>query len=1384
MAPVVGEDVLPVDIHQQHGGVQHLVPAQKGINLSLLVDFLLQKTYHDLQILSELLPRKSDIERKIEIIQFATKARQQFIRFLALVKWAASAERVDKCQSISSFLDQKNAYFIDTADTLVRVARETLVQARLPNFSLPTAVDVLTTGTFNRLPKCIKTKIIADDAINPSDKERTIKRLNEVLQNRLVSSKIPSEFTKIKIADGKVVVGVDNEFEVSLMLMGDGEEVPWRLLNIEFLMEDYETSDGKSLVHGMQIHYIHQIVQSRLLVEDEPLCDLYKTLHYFCISLQLEVLFTQTKRLIGERWGDFVKIEDYSPGTKLKLSYCRSPSLTNNQTQKTTFPSFLITSPDNDSNNNLVLKHTPTILNIELDSNTDNFKTFHDEIHLSTKCLSIEKIFSVISNKYTIYLLNELNKELHKDAYLPDSSTIDTTKPCLNIKLFTEDCSNNTFVISVVQKTGNFVVENKLIKPNQKLKLQNLLATDVTKFIEEFHAIRVQLYLELCYQEFSLLPFIVSRRLPFINISTHKLSKLPKTRLYLQFQVQTRYCVVLTFEIDTDRNFKTTFYLLKLLQQDNNKIIKSDDAPTINQYIAGSLSLLNTEAILNLRNLIYRKRKVPSYRPANKKIKIEENKDIEIHSATSVSSVEHEHIRLSSVKAINYITAVTMRRLPFIEITEQLSKHNVIYNQIEKLEDFNFKLEIIDFSANKDFTINSKDILISCQLRLSEQLSSWKVVYNINKPFSKCCKRIECQHIVFTYAMEQPAVLVDNIIKDWQGLCKLYNYAQNVDDIFQALNNDLQIRDFIFKSFDGKSLVFTYGPAHQNKMVLTHSYLTCKYDITFGETGTSRQKSPHHLIKKNLSDEFNHHHNLQYVLKIIHNTYTPLSSIASIPILPALGISNRVNFVNNNFTFIANSSTHVKIIYRNHYILDVSFMETAVVIRDGTLYRTDSTKAMRGFITIPQLSALFQMFTDKIHPNTTGFDYPFTPGGSEFDQQNEHYGPASHDSNASMKDRSIRSPAVVISSPSQPYSGSHFMAPSPGNAYSVPSPGTFVQPSPASIMNISAMSPNTWPGSPPVQGSPRTGGKQMGSVQQSRQLLTSINVSHSPLPAVLSHTEFVRLLTPKDNDNPVMVKSPKLCPLEKFFGSVMLRSHLLRVLRTDDTLKLEKNEHGTVIFCATGKSGFETGLQYSVRLNEQIMDSLLLKVTPLMGHENNWQHDDLRTLEQFFESKVVCAPYKICALTAFARILGTQPKIIKDFIRIMKLELQTDWKGFLFKVEWCLIIPPGDKPSIAVPGTPAVMLKNKNLIFLQLTEVKNENNTVTVTVVHDVRTNTVQHVKFPKLLQNDIQEPITWATRARQSFDSLLQRISEQISKKDCPIYCAVYTVLMNLKVN
>lgn len=40
---------------------------------------------------------------------------------------------------------------------------------------------------------------------------------------------------------GRVTFHVEHEFEVSLTVMGDGPNVPWRLLEIEILVEDKET---------------------------------------------------------------------------------------------------------------------------------------------------------------------------------------------------------------------------------------------------------------------------------------------------------------------------------------------------------------------------------------------------------------------------------------------------------------------------------------------------------------------------------------------------------------------------------------------------------------------------------------------------------------------------------------------------------------------------------------------------------------------------------------------------------------------------------------------------------------------------------------------------------------------------------------------------------------------------------------------------------------------------------------------------------------------------------------------------------------------------------------------------------------------------------------
>ncbi|CAG5131331.1 unnamed protein product [Candidula unifasciata] len=193
------------------------VPSSGGtIPLALLIEYGLQRTYHELAILSELLPRKTDMDRKIEIFQFASRTRQLFVRLLALVKWANSASKVDKCVDICNFLEQQSMFFVETADSLHKMAKETLASARLPSFSLPSAIDVLTTGTYPRLPACIRERIIPPDPITPQEKAQTLQRLNEVIQYRLVSNELPKQMRRLKIDQGRVKFFVEHEFEVLL----------------------------------------------------------------------------------------------------------------------------------------------------------------------------------------------------------------------------------------------------------------------------------------------------------------------------------------------------------------------------------------------------------------------------------------------------------------------------------------------------------------------------------------------------------------------------------------------------------------------------------------------------------------------------------------------------------------------------------------------------------------------------------------------------------------------------------------------------------------------------------------------------------------------------------------------------------------------------------------------------------------------------------------------------------------------------------------------------------------------------------------------------------------------------------------------------------------
>ena len=164
------------------GGAAGGPGGSNSISLGVLMDFIVQRSYHELMVLSELLPRKTDMERKVEIFNWASKTRMSLIRLLGLVKWASnSCSKVEKCNSIMAYLDRQSALFMETADRMATMARETLIKATLPNFALPAAVEVLTTGTYTRVPKCIRDKILPIQPISAIEERKVLLKVNNII---------------------------------------------------------------------------------------------------------------------------------------------------------------------------------------------------------------------------------------------------------------------------------------------------------------------------------------------------------------------------------------------------------------------------------------------------------------------------------------------------------------------------------------------------------------------------------------------------------------------------------------------------------------------------------------------------------------------------------------------------------------------------------------------------------------------------------------------------------------------------------------------------------------------------------------------------------------------------------------------------------------------------------------------------------------------------------------------------------------------------------------------------------------------------------------------------------------------------------------------------
>ncbi|MGH0171117.1 UNVERIFIED_CONTAM: hypothetical protein FKN15_075468 [Acipenser sinensis] len=1200
-------------------------PATHGVRLSLLIEFLLQRTYHEITLLAELLPRKTDMERKIEIVQFASRTRQLFVRLLALVKWASNAGKVEKCAMISSFLDQQAFLFVDTADRLASLARDALVHARLPSFAIPFAIDVLTTGSYPRLPTCIRDKIIPPDPITKVEKQSTLHQLNQILRHRLVTTDLPPQLANLTVANGRVKFRVEGEFEATLTVMGDDPDIPWRLLKLEILVEDNETGDGRALVHSMQINFIHELVQSRLFADEKPLQDI--------------------QQVLGRKTGTAsvhkvnIKIDEADGSKPLQISH--EPPL-----------------PACDS------KLMERAMKIE---------------HLSVEKLLIDSVHARSHQK-----LQEL-KAILKSYNASDNSFIETALPTLVIPIL-EPCGRSECLhIFVDLHSGMFQPMLYGIDLSTLDDIEKSINDDMKRIISWLQQLKFWLGEQRSRQSVKHLPTVCTDTLHLSNASSHPAGNLSKHKLFIKLtRLPQYYIVVEMFHVagcPTELEYKYYFLSVSLLDGEEGPptaLLLQQFKPNLEELV------LSTKAACGTKTGA--KRKLSGDQGA-----IEPKKPKRAGEMCAFN------------KVLAHLVAMCDTNMPFIGLRCELSNMDIPHQGVQ-------------------VEAATRQVYLTYESPLSEPVGGRKVV--------------------------------EMFLNDWNSIAQLYEcvleFARSLPDMPSYLNLFSEIRLYNYRK-----LVLCYGNTKGSSITIQWNSATHKFHISLGTVGpNSGCSNCHNIILHQLQEMFNKTPNVVQLLQVLFDTQAPLNAINKLPTVPMLGLTQRTNTAYQCFSILPQSPTHIRLAFRNMYCIDIYCRSRGVVaIRDGAYSLFDNTKIIEGFYPAPGLKTFLNMFVDSNQDvrrrSVNEDDNPPSPVGVDaMDTMMSQLQPLQFG-----KQPGGTGAYPLTSPPTSYHTG---VAPSPGNIHAANSPsGALRAPSPASFgptpspspLGISMgqtsnfasphgaldpssqytmMSPSqragNWPGSPQVSG-PSPAARMTGMSPGNPSLHSPIpDVSHSPragtssqtmptnmppprklpqrswaasIPTILNHNALHVLLLPSPTPClvPGLAGSYLCSPLERFLGSVIMRRHLQRIIQQEPNLQImNSNEPGVIMFKTEV-------LKCRVALNPKNYETLQLKVTP--ENTGPWSQEELQVLEKFFEMRVAGPPFKYNTLNAFTKLLGAPTHILRDCVRIMKLELFPDQAAQLkWNVQFCLTIPPS-APPIAPPGTIAVVLKSKMLFFFQ-----------------------------------------------------------------------------------
>ncbi|BBN19751.1 mediator of RNA polymerase II transcription subunit 14 [Marchantia polymorpha subsp. ruderalis] len=287
-------------------------PGQQTVDFSLLVKRTAEDAFSSLRELAGIAQEQSDSERKLSLLKNFLRTRQRLLRVLSLSKWCRQIPLVERCQQLSGTVSNHDTSFTQAADFLFFL-HEGLQQARAPIYDIPTAAEVLLTGQYNRLPKCIE-ELGMQPMLAGEEREEALQKLDTMLRSRLLDISLPKEISDITVSEGRIILQVDGEFKVQLTAGYRGHLHLWRILHLELLVGE---STGPTKFTDHQRLALGDDLERRMAASDDPFRILFSILHEFCTTLVMDTLFRQTGMLRQGRWKDAIRFEKISEASNI-----------------------------------------------------------------------------------------------------------------------------------------------------------------------------------------------------------------------------------------------------------------------------------------------------------------------------------------------------------------------------------------------------------------------------------------------------------------------------------------------------------------------------------------------------------------------------------------------------------------------------------------------------------------------------------------------------------------------------------------------------------------------------------------------------------------------------------------------------------------------------------------------------------------------------------------------------------------------------------------------------------------------------------------------------------------------------------------------------------